>query len=162
MRKIILCCLLLAGAGSLLAQSADSVKVVLHEGTNFSVALSPDKSTLALDLQGTLWIMPVAGGTAKAITDNLGDARQPAWAPDGKSLVFQSYRDGGWHLWTIQADGTNLKQITFGIYDDREPSYSPDGQRIVFSSDRSGNYDVWEMNLATARTPSSLHGPPSV
>lgn len=131
------------------SQSKDSIQVVIKEGTNMAIALSPDKKILALDLQGTLWLMPVGGGTAKAITDNLGDCRQPGWSPDGKTLVFQSYRDGGWHLWTIDKDGRNLRQLTFGIYDDREPQWSPDGKRILFSSDRNNNYDVWEFELAT-------------
>ena len=131
------------------AQSADSIKVVLREGTNLAVALSPDKQTLALDLQGTLWILPVTGGVAKPITDNLGDCRQPSWSPDGNDIVFQSYRDGGWHIWKINKDGSNLTQLTFGIYDDREPQWSADGKRILFSSDRNMNYDVWELTLET-------------
>ena len=131
------------------AQSPDSIKVTIHEGTNMAVAVSPDKKWLALDLQGTLFILSSSGGTAKAITDNLGDSRQPGWSPNGNTIVFQSYRDGGWHLWKIDKDGKNMRQLTFGIYDDREPQWSPDGKRILFSSDRNNNYDIWEMDVAT-------------
>ncbi len=134
---------------SALAQSSDSIKVAIHEGTNIAVAVSPDKKWLVFDLQGTLFILSSSGGTAKAITDNLGDCRQPSWSPDGNTIVFQSYRDGGWHLWTIDKDERNMRQLTYGIYDDREPQWSPDGKRILFSSDRNNNYDIWEMDLAT-------------
>ncbi|MBY0433522.1 MAG: amidohydrolase family protein [Cyclobacteriaceae bacterium] len=127
----------------------DSLRVSLREGTNMAVALSPDKQNLALDLQGTLWILPVSGGKARAITDALGDCRQPSWSPDGNYLVFQSYLDGTWHLWTIHKNGSELRQRTTGIYDDREPHWSPDGKTIVFSSDRNMNYDVWELELET-------------
>ncbi len=132
-----------------MAQSQDSIKVSIHEGTNLAVAVSPDRKWLVLDLQGTLFMLPSTGGTAKAITDNLGDCRQPSWSPDGNTIVFQSYRDGGWHLWRIDKDGRNMRQLTFGIYDDREPQWSQDGKRILFSSDRNNNYDSWEMDLAT-------------
>ena len=138
-------------------QSNDSIRVTLREGTNMAIALSPDKKTFVLDLQGTLWTMPVAGGTAKAVTDNLGDCRQPSWSPDGNMIVFQSYRDGGWHLWTITKDGKDLKQITFGIYDNREPQWSADGRRILFSSDRNNNYDIWEIELGSETLTAITH-----
>ncbi len=112
-------------------------------------AVSPDGKTIAVDLQGTIGIVPVTGGEIQLLTDGMGDERQPAWSPDGSKIVFFSYRDGNYHLWTINKNGSDLKQLTFGYFDEREPHWSPDGKRITFSSDRSGNYDIWEMVLAT-------------
>src|SRR5262245_8107513 len=107
------------------------VEVVMNEGTSMAAALSPDGRTLAIDLLGCLWILPASGGTARQITDELGDIRQPVWAPDGQTIAFQSYRDGGWHIWTIAPDGTKLKQHTSGPFDYREPHWSSDGLRIA-------------------------------
>lgn len=126
---------------------ADSVKVTLTEGTNMAIALSPDKQTIAMDLQGTIWVLPVTGGKARAITDALGDCRQPTWSPDGTQIAFQSYRDGYFHIWKVNRDGSGLRPLTSGIYHDREPYWSPDGASISFSSDRSGNYDIWKIVL---------------
>ena len=112
-----------------------------------AAALSPDGRTLAIDLLGTLWTMPAAGGVAKPITDIFMDARQPSWSPDGTHLAFQAYRTTTWQIWTIKADGTDLRPVTSSPYDDREPAWSPDGRRIAFSSDRSGSYDVWMLTL---------------
>ncbi len=116
-----------------------------------AAAVSPDGRTMAIDLLGSLWILPSSGGIARRITDEFSDARQPAWSPDGRTIAFQSYRDGGWHIWTVAPDGTALKQLTSGPFDHREPHWSPDGARIAFSSDRSGNYDIWELALATGQ-----------
>jgi Tol biopolymer transport system component/imidazolonepropionase-like amidohydrolase len=125
------------------------IEVTLTEGTNMAAALSPDGRALALDLLGRIWVLPAEGGDARALTDELGDARQPSWSPDGKRIAFQAYWDGNYHVWSVAADGTDLRQHTFGVYDDREPTWRPDGSAIAFASDRGGSYDLWEVDLAT-------------
>lgn len=123
------------------------IDVTLTEGTNIAVALSPDGRAIALDLVGRIWVLPAEGGTARPLTDPLGDARQPAWSPDGTRIAFQAYWDGNYHIWTVAGDGSGLRQHTRGPYDHREPHWSPDGERIAFSSDRAGHYDVWTLRL---------------
>ncbi|HJQ68252.1 MAG TPA: DPP IV N-terminal domain-containing protein [Blastocatellia bacterium] len=133
------------------AQESRRLEVKVSQGTNIAIALSPDKRTIAFDLQGTLWTMPATGGKARAITDELGGAHQPAFSSYGKRIAFQSYRDGNWHIWTIAPDGSQLAQITSGPFDDREPHFSPDGKCILFSSDRGSNYDIWKIDLSTRK-----------
>lgn len=123
--------------------------IALQQGTNISVALSPDKQNLAMDLQGRIWLLSINGGIAKPITDELGGSHLPNWSPDGTQIAFHSFRDGNFHIWTINADGTNLQQLSKGSFDYREPFWSHDGKRIICSSDREGNYDLWEINLET-------------
>ncbi|MET9311113.1 amidohydrolase family protein [Kribbella sp. NPDC003505] len=133
-------------------------QAVLREGTNLMVSVSPDGKWLAFDLATAIWVTPAAGGTSRRLTDDLQDATRPRWAPDGRSIVFQSYRDGNFHLWSIRPDGTGLRQLTSGRYDHREPHVTPDGRSIVFSSDRgdlhgpgnvAGSYGIHRLDLAT-------------
>ncbi len=125
----------------------------VHEGTSMAVSVSPDGRHLAVDLQGSLWIIPAKGGPAVLVTDYFNDARQPVWSPDGKQIAYFAYRDGGYDLWTVAPDGSGAKKLTDGAYDDREPAWSPDGKRIAFSSDRLGvggpNYNIWTIDLAS-------------
>ncbi len=143
---------LLSGVcGTVAAAQTRHVDLRLTEGTNIAAALSPDGQTIAIDLLGRIWTLPRAGGTARVLTDEFGDARQPAWSPDGKRIAFQSFRDGTWHIWSVAADGSSLRQHTLGEFDHREPDWSRDGRSLLFSSDRSGNYDVWRQDLASGR-----------
>lgn len=129
------------------AATPASVEVTVREGTSMSVALSPDGRTIAADMQGSIWTMPAAGGAMKRITDVFNDARQPMWSPDGRTIVFFAYRDGGYDIWAIDPDGSNQRKLTWGAFDDREPIYSHDGTRIAFSSDRGNplgsDYNIW-------------------
>ena len=127
-----------------------TIDVTVHEGTSMSVAVSPDGRTLALDLQGSIWTLPVAGGAATRITDLFNDARQPTWSPDGKWITFFGYRDGGYDLWAVAPDGSAQHKLTWGAFDDREPIWSHDGTRVAFSSDRGdplgGDYNIWTLD----------------
>ena len=116
-----------------------------------SVAVSRDGGQLALDLQGSIWVLPIAGGVARRVTDEYNDARQPTWSPDGRVIAFQGYRDGGYDIWAVNADGTGQRKLTWGPYDDREPTWSADGRWIAFSSDRSGNYDIWVLDTSNGQ-----------
>ena len=115
------------------------------------VSVSPDGKMLAMDLQGSIYVLPVAGGTAKRVTDIFDDAREPQWAPDSKSIVFSGYRDGGYDLWEVGADGGNQHMLTEGTFDDREPIFSHDGRRIAFSSDRGNplgsDNNIWVLDV---------------
>ncbi len=92
------------------AATATLVDVVVHEGTSMAVSLSRRiERHSSIDLQGGLWTLPIGGGTAKRITDEYNDARQPSWSPDGKRIAFQGYRDGTWRIWSVTPDGNDLE-----------------------------------------------------
>jgi Tol biopolymer transport system component len=138
-----------AGAADKANGRKGSRLVKITEGTNIAVSASPDGKTLAFDLFGVIWSLPIGGGVARRLTDDLTDGAQPDWSPDGKRLVFQSYRDGTFQIWTVNADGTGLTQHTHGPFDCREPRFSPDGKTIAFASDRGGAYAIYTLDLAT-------------
>ena len=136
-----------------MAQPASHVSITVHEGTSMQVSVSPDGKMLAMDLQGSIWVLPVSGGAAKRVTDIFNDARQPQWSPDSKSIIFFAYRDGGYDLWEVGADGGNQHMLTEGTFDDREPIFSHDGTRIAFSSDRGdplgSDNNIWVLDTKT-------------
>jgi Tol biopolymer transport system component/imidazolonepropionase-like amidohydrolase len=124
--------------------------VAITEGTSMAAAASPDRRSIAIDLVGGIWILPSRGGAATRITPELLEARQPSWSPDGRSIAFQGYDDGTWHIYVIPRGGGDAKAITSGPFDDREPAWSHDGSRIAFSSDRYGGITtIWTVAVST-------------
>jgi Tol biopolymer transport system component len=131
-------------------QPADAdTHVTIAKGTNIAPTVSPDGKSIAFDLLGVLWLVDIGGGPARRLSDDFGDVAMPDWSPDGKTLVFQSYRNGSFQLWSCARDGGGLKQLTSGPFDCREPRVSPDGKTVAFSSDRTGSYGLHLLDLAS-------------
>jgi Tol biopolymer transport system component len=99
-----------------------------------SVDVSPDGQTLAFDILGDIYTMPIGGGKATAITRGMGFDGQPRFSPDGKKLVYVSDRDGGYNVWTISLDKKDTVQVTRGKTNAYEsPEWTPDGKFILVS-----------------------------
>lgn len=141
------------GIANLSAQAGESGptvhEIVVNEGTSMSVAVSPDGRLLAIDLQGSIWLVPIDGGEARRITGLYNDARQPVWSPNGEAIAFQGYGDGHYGIWLLSLEDGTLVNLTADPFDYREPSWSRDGSRIALSSDRGGEgyYDIWLLDV---------------
>ena len=124
-------------------------KLDTRTGTWMSVDVSPDGRNLVFDLLGDLYLLPMSGGEAKALTHGLAWDEQPRWSPDGKHIAFTSDRSGGDNLWIMDADGTHARAVTqetFRLLN--SPAWSPDGQYLAarkhFTSTRSaGAGEIW-------------------
>ena len=125
--------------------------VLLHQGTDMAIAVSPDHRQIAFDALGVLWTVPIQGGTARQLTEYQLDLAQPDFSPDGSTIAFQSYYDGNFNIWTISGNGGGLRQLTRGPYDHREPRFSPDSRSIALSSDASGSYGIYVLDVDTGK-----------
>jgi TolB protein len=76
----------------------------------------------------------------------------PAWAPDGASIVFTSERDGSADLFRVKPDGTGLERLTDDPAYDDQAAFSADGRQLAFVSSRQGGFaHLWTMDLQTRR-----------
>ena len=88
------------------------------------------------------------------------DDYDAAWAPDGKSIVFTSDRNGSGDLFLVKADGSGLTQLTSDASYDDQAAFSPDGEQLVFVSTRGGGYsNIWTLDVATKRAKRLTSGP---
>ncbi len=79
----------------------------------------------------------VIAGNFKQITFDEGDKRQPAWAPDGRKLLYVAPASGTGldiFLLDLTKEGSQPVNLTKQKGDDTDPAWSPDGKYIVFTN----------------------------
>jgi dipeptidyl aminopeptidase/acylaminoacyl peptidase len=89
-----------------------------------------------------LYVFNVPAKKLTQITGGDYDDSQPAWAPDGRFIVFVSNRDKepdatfNTELWLVAADnpdqGKTMVRLTSNPGEDGEPEWSPDGKWITY------------------------------
>jgi Tol biopolymer transport system component len=119
------------------------------EFLNSAGAWSPDGRDLAITaVRGgrpvLVIIDPRSGGVRREITlSTLDDAINPAYAPDGKTVIFSGNRGGLYDLYRLTLDSGSVDALTQDAYADLEPVLTPDGRAVVFVTERySTNLDT--------------------
>ncbi|WP_138509393.1 amidohydrolase family protein [Maricaulis alexandrii] len=126
-----------------------AIPINVTEGTWMSLDVSPDGQTIAFDMLGDIYTMPITGGTATNISSGLPWEIQPRFSPDGSQIAFTSDRGGGDNIWIMNTDGSNARQVTqesFRLLNN--PTWHPSGRYIAarkhFTTTRSaGTGEIW-------------------
>ncbi len=81
-----------------------------------------------------IWIISSSGGEAKQLTNSPKHDRHPQWSPDGKSILFESNRDGSYQIYLQNVNGGEARQLTHISSEANQALWSPDGKAIAFVS----------------------------
>jgi TolB protein len=98
-----------------------------------SLAWSPDSRELIYSMGGSLWRQTAGTGVARQLTAASYDY-QPDWSPDGRWVIYSSYRNDAVELWILELASGAAKPLLANGAVNVEPRFSPDGKRIVFVS----------------------------
>jgi Tol biopolymer transport system component len=79
------------------------------------------------------------GSNLVRLTDTSGYDAEGSYSPDGKSIIFTSFRDGDAEIYIMDSGGGNARRITHAPGYDGGPFFAPDGKTIIYRSDRKQN-----------------------
>ncbi len=144
---------------------SDVRKSVMRSGAS-SMAVSPDGEMVAFVLRGDVYVTSTEYNTTRRITDTPAQERIVDFAPDGRSLVYDSERDGIWQLFTAEIKDPDEKSLLYAtelvekpLYKSDKPSfqpdYSPDGKKVAFLEDRT---TLRVIDLKTKEVTTALDG----
>ena len=103
---------------------------------------------VAFIMRGDVYVTSIDYKTTKQITNTPDQERDISFAPDGRTLVYSSERNGLWQLYTSTIVRKEEKQFTYAteLKEERltksnvasfQPQYSPDGKEIAFLENRT-------------------------
>ena len=125
----------------------DLIRQIRRNGAT-EIALSPDAKEVAFILRGDVYVTSVEYKTTKQITNTPEQERDINFAPDGRSIVYASERNGLWQIYQASLNKKEEKQFTYAtdIKEEKltgsaiasfQPQFSPDGKEIAFLEDRT-------------------------
>ena len=122
--------------------------------------VSRDGKQVAFVARGEVFVTSTEYATTRRISQTAGAEADVDFAPDGRTIVYASERNGNWQLYTASivrdedlnfANATLIKEesvfpelpalqlngkIDFSQVERHSPKYSPDGKKLAFIEDR--------------------------
>jgi hypothetical protein len=114
---------------------------------------SPDGHRLVVSMQGSLWIHDLQKHETRQVTDGPGYDYQPDWSPDGRFIVYATYRDDAVDLYLLEVATSASRMLLHDGAVNVEPRFSPDGKRVAYvSTAYEGRFHVFLVDVASGKT----------
>jgi tricorn protease len=144
--------------------------VVAINGGVREMSISPDGKEVAFIARGEVFVTSTDGKMTKRITNTPEQERFVDFAPDGKSIIYASERDGKWRIYQTKkvrkeepyffaATVLEEQALISNASDNYMPSFSPDGKSVAYIENRRALkvMDLANKNTVTLLTPDQLY-----
>lgn len=113
--------------------SLETIDLELREATDASIDVFPDGQRLVFSLLGDLFLLPIEGGEARALTSGSAFDDWPRISPNGEQVAFLSDRDGE-GLYLCDAATGAVRALDTTLESPRHPVWLPDGAAIAVAA----------------------------
>ena len=93
-----------------------------------------------------IYVSHLDGTEKKKVTDNRTINLFPSWSPDGKGLVYTSYKKGKPHFLSVDLEANREKPISTRDGLNLGGRWSPDGRSLVVPLEQRRNVDLYLLN----------------
>ncbi|GAA4923700.1 DUF11 domain-containing protein [Actinoplanes utahensis] len=81
-----------------------------------------------------VYVVPVAGGESRRVTDGTGDNHWPSWSPDGTEIAFEGERGSAVpQVWCVPSAGGPIRYMTDVAGGAGQPSWNPVASRNLIA-----------------------------
>jgi eukaryotic-like serine/threonine-protein kinase len=120
------------------------------DGTQLVVATYPPN--LFSVSESELWVVTVASGDRRHLSEPSGHAIQPSWSPQARRIAYWAVltrgpASGQRDIYTIPAEGGPPVAVTSDAAIDWAPVWAPDGRSLYFASNRGGSMNLWQVAI---------------
>lgn len=127
---------LCAGAALALSAGAFANEVKPHPGMLRYPAVSKDRVCFVYG--NDLWMVSREGGTATPLSSPPGAEAFPRFSPDGQTLAFNAFYDGGRDIYTMPVSGGPAMRVTYHPAAETVAGWTPDGRILYMTNGFSG------------------------
>jgi len=127
----------------------NSLRPITTDGNSVYGIWTPDKRIVFANSAGgnSFWAMNADGRGATQLTPAVEYAvSYPRASPNGRYIVFTSWKSNTAHIWRMDVDGGNARQLTNSQYDFDYPDCSPDGAWVTYAKD-GPEKGIWKVSI---------------
>ena len=113
--------------------------------TPWAPSWSPDRKSVAVGMQGSIWRIDLSNGIATELTSNGRYHSSPTWSPDGRWIVYTAENDSkDIQLEILNVSTGETRALTADHHVYLDPAFSPDGTRLCYVSTRpDGRFNIF-------------------
>ena len=127
-------------------EGKELIRQIRNSGA-YNIKLSPNGKEIGFVMHGDVYVTSIEYRTTKQITNTPEQERYIDFSPDGRTIIYDSERNGVWQIYATTIKNNDEKQFAYAteLVEERltqsdqtsfQPKFSPDGKQIAFWENR--------------------------